>query len=450
MAPAVDVVPFSQLSPPLVPSSDQKEYYSTGLRRRFQLDGLRVAPSGSSSAPSANVGYEVDESKFRERTEARLKLGNLPSAAPQGWPTEVKGPLVWSTQDFPNEDEYVYTLTETDITEIEEALGLFKEHDLDGSEVSSVLFPLPVLGSRLDKLRQDVYSGRGFVIIRGLDPDRHTEEDTTIIYLGLSSYIAERRGKQDQRGSMLSKKKPQPTMVLPADFGSAIVHVIKRNDETDGQFSEDKPFHTDTVTDCLGLYTYNLPEAGGRSILASAWTVYNELAATRPDLIHVLAQEDWPFDTFGRNPPFYKRALLYHHDSKIILSFSRRLLVGHLPFMPRSPGIPGLTEAQAEAMDAVHFLAKKHEFRPRMLKGDLRLINNMAIMHRREAFENSSLHSRHLVRMWLNNEEACWKLPGPLRIAWARIFDDEEREGHWDIMPVRKNGKILRVAGSCD
>jgi hypothetical protein len=32
-------------------------------------------------------------------------------------------------------------------------------------------------------------------------------------------------------------------------------------------------------------------------VISSAWTVYNELAATRPDLIHVLSASDWPFDT---------------------------------------------------------------------------------------------------------------------------------------------------------
>ena len=49
-----------------------------------------------------------------------------------------------------------------------------------------------------------------------------------------------------------------------------------------------KPFHTDTVCDCLGLVTRSCSAKGGKSILASVWTVYNELAATRPDLIHVL------------------------------------------------------------------------------------------------------------------------------------------------------------------
>ncbi|OTB14990.1 hypothetical protein K445DRAFT_12270 [Daldinia sp. EC12] len=430
MAPAVDAIPASQ---PLTSNSafEGNEYYSQGLRRRFHLDGLRVAPSNANSMPNADIGYEVDETKFKQRAEARLKAGGLATDVPLGWPTEVKGPMVWSSQDFPNEEEYVYQLTEKDKAEIVEALNWFKNQGLDGSEVSRALFPLPTLGTHLDKLCEDVYSGRGFVIVRGLDPDAFSNEDMTIIYLGVSSYIAERRGKQDHRGSML-------------------MHVIKRNDETDNQYSEDKPFHTDTVTDCLCLFVQSLPETGGRSVLASSWTVYNELAATRPDLIHVLAQPDWPFDTFGRSPPFYKRALLYNHDDNLILSFSRRLLVGHLPFEPRSAGIPGLTEAQAEAIDALHFIAKKHEFKPRILKGDLRFINNMAIMHRREAFENSANNHRHLVRIWLNNEDKCWKLPEPLRIAWARVFEDEERDAHWDIMPVRKNGKILRVAGSCD
>jgi hypothetical protein len=54
-------------------------------------------------------------------------------------------------------------------------------------------------------MRDEVYLGRGFTIIRGLNPDDYSPEDLTIIFLGLSSYIAERRGKQDQRGSMLGK-----------------------------------------------------------------------------------------------------------------------------------------------------------------------------------------------------------------------------------------------------
>lgn len=51
-------------------------------------------------------------------------------------------------------------------------------------------------------------------------------------------------------------------------------------------------YHTD-VGDIVSLFVVSEPLNGGESLLASAWTVYNALAETRPDLIRVLA-EDWP------------------------------------------------------------------------------------------------------------------------------------------------------------
>ncbi|KAF8846804.1 Clavaminate synthase-like protein [Acephala macrosclerotiorum] len=430
MAPSLDVLFPSTGRAFTEPDSNPSEpYYSYGLRERFRIDGLKPLPTDPQPEANADIGYDVDEAKYLARGTARIKAGGLQQSVPEGWPQSVSGPLVWTNGDFKDEAEYVYLLTKDDKAEIVEALKYFKE--LDGEKVSRSTFPLPNLGKQLDKTCEDVYDGRGFAIIRGLDPDVFSTEDLTVVYLGMSSYVGERRGKQDQRGSML-------------------MHVIKRNDESGSQYNLDKPFHTDTVTDCLCLFTRSLAAAGGQSILASSWTVYNELAATRPDIIHVLSAPDWPFDTFGRDPPYYKRALMYNSKGKIIVSFSRRLLVGHEPHESRTEGIPGLTEAQAEALDAVHFIAKKHEISTSMVKGDIRFVNNMGILHRREAFENSERNHRHLIRVWLNNENMCWKLPLPLRIAWSRVFDDEERQSYWDIEPPRKNGVILRVAGTCD
>ena len=45
------------------------------------------------------------------------------------------------------------------------------------------------------------------------------------------------------------------------------------------------------------MLTKSRGASGGSSIVSSAWTIYNELAARRPDLIKVLAEPNWPFDT---------------------------------------------------------------------------------------------------------------------------------------------------------
>lgn len=37
---------------------------------------------------------------------------------------------------------------------------------------------------------------------------------------------------------------------------------------------------------------------GGDHLLASSWAIYNELVATRPDIIQLLATPNWYFDPY--------------------------------------------------------------------------------------------------------------------------------------------------------
>ncbi|KAL6400098.1 TfdA family Taurine catabolism dioxygenase TauD [Ilyonectria robusta] len=103
---------------------------------------------------------------------------------PQGFPEFVDKPLAWKGHQFADETEYIYTLNTFEIGELECALGSFK-------------------GPQLRILRHDIYNGKGFGVIRGLCPQRYSVEDLTILYLGLQSYIANQRGRQDEKGNML-------------------------------------------------------------------------------------------------------------------------------------------------------------------------------------------------------------------------------------------------------
>jgi hypothetical protein len=70
-------------------------------------------------------------------------------------------------------------------------------------QISKSLFPLPNLGPKLDKLSEDIHSGQGIIVLRGLEPGRYTDLENVILYTGISSYIAEKRGCQDRGGTML-------------------------------------------------------------------------------------------------------------------------------------------------------------------------------------------------------------------------------------------------------
>jgi hypothetical protein len=54
-------------------------------------------------------------------------------------------------------------------------------------------------------------------------------------------------------------------------------------------------FHNEEAGDIVSWLTRSTAATGGKCIIASAYTIYNVLAASRPDLIRTLARSDWPF-----------------------------------------------------------------------------------------------------------------------------------------------------------
>ncbi|KAI0599894.1 hypothetical protein F4775DRAFT_98737 [Biscogniauxia sp. FL1348] len=408
----------------MAPSLEVPHYYPSETRQKFGRNLFPKARPAAEEVRYADIGYGFDEDKYLKRRDARVQAGGLRTDLPVGWPKALEGPLVWTKSDISDDYPIIYHLTESDKKEIVDALAYFKGLGKMGKDVDQSSFPLPSLAKTLTAIRDNIYQGRGFSTIRGLDVDEFCPDDLVTVYLGITSYIGEVRGKQNQNGVML-------------------INVMNNSDQVEKENATvQMPFHADVVCDVVSLLTVSCGEGGGCGFVASAWTVYNELAATRPDLIHVLAEPNWPFDTHGRNPSYYERAVMFFEDGKLIVNFSKQTLVGHLPVKPRTPGIPGLSEAQAEALDALDYIGRKNAYSQPSHKGDIRLFNNLALMHRRDAFTDSEDNYRHLLRLWLHNDSQCWKLPKALEVAWDRTFRDTERPEKWHIA---KNGSTRLV-----
>lgn len=58
-------------------------------------------------------------------------------------------------------------------------------------------------------------------------------------------------------------------------------------------FKTRQAFQPDYASDIPALYGLNSESGGGQSAIASSWTMYNPLAQTGPDLLGVLAQNNW-------------------------------------------------------------------------------------------------------------------------------------------------------------
>lgn len=155
-------------------------------------------------------------------------------------------------------------------------------------EISPDTFPLPKLHAVLREISNEVHNGHGFKVIRGLPVDSYTREENVTIYTGLSSHVAPIRGRQD------NKWEGKPADVLVAHVKDLSQSCNTRDIPGPVVTADKQVFHTDSG-DVIALFCLSEGESGGESYIASTCHVYNELAATRPDLIKTLS-EPWPFD----------------------------------------------------------------------------------------------------------------------------------------------------------
>ncbi|KJA19204.1 hypothetical protein HYPSUDRAFT_69375 [Hypholoma sublateritium FD-334 SS-4] len=371
-----------------------------------------------------DITYHPDRQQWQHRTEKRLAEDpSLPfTPLPDGFPKELSSPLVWEGKDCQTEKQWVFELTSTHLDEIDAAVKHFHGLNVPFGQISPATFPLPTLGPVLRNLARELHHGRGFFVLRTIPVDSYSKSDNVLVYSGVSSYVAEVRGLQDKNGGVLSHIKDLSQLYAKGAIGGPAY-------TTDKQV-----FHTDQGADIVSLFALEVAAEGGVSRISSSWRIYNDLAENRPDLIQTLASP-WIVDEFGRDPPFTERPLLYHVDGKVIIQYARRYFTG-FQGLPRSADIPPITEAQAEALDALHFLGEKYSLGLNFQKGDIQYINNLSIFHARDGFLDSPQKTRHLLRLWQRNDELAWTLPEPLKPLWKRTFDITPEKQTFAIEPV--------------
>ncbi|KAI0453588.1 hypothetical protein F5B21DRAFT_525775 [Xylaria acuta] len=350
-----------------------------------------------------DISYSPNMEKYLARIKRRQETEMLETSLPEAFPLQLKSDLVWEGQNLEERYNCNCELTNSDVEEIEAALHHFqytniKALDKPLGQISQMTFPLPILHAVLRQISQEIHTGHGFRVVR-----------ENIIYAGISSHVAPIRGRQDKE-----------YQGRPADV--VLAHIKDLSNVVD--------------TSKIGAPAYTTEK---QSYLSSSWRVYNELASTRPDLIRTLA-EPWAFDEYGKGVrPYTLRPLLHHQPAtedtpeRLLIQYARRNFTGYWS-LPRSPKIPVVTEAQAEALDALHFLAEKFAVSLDFRQGDIQYVNNLSIFHARNGFKDSPEKQRHLVRLWLRDPEFAWETPAILQDRWDRVYAGRSAEN--EVFPL--------------
>lgn len=73
-----------------------------------------------------DIQYHPDFVKYQDRTRRRKETESLQTTLPAGFPAQLISPLVWEGKEIENRSDWIYTLNDTQLDEIDAALKSFK------------------------------------------------------------------------------------------------------------------------------------------------------------------------------------------------------------------------------------------------------------------------------------------------------------------------------------
>jgi len=304
----------------------------------------------------------------------------------------VENPGLWVGDDLKNPDDYIIEISSTMVDELKDAFLKAKKAGLKVPEFTRADFPLRNSDAELAKIRDELETGKGFVLYRGFPLQDYSDEDAEIIFWGLSAHLG--------------------TAVSQNSYGHILGHVknlelnINRTNVRGYQTTVQLAYHNDQ-SDVIGLMCIRPAKSGGQSSLVSAIAVHNEIMRERPDLLEELYQ---PFyidrrGELGRedegDDPYYAMPVFSYHKGLV----STRYIRGYIMSGQRFSDVPRLTDKQIEALDLFDSIAERDgmalDFY--MEPGDMQLANNYCVLHSRTSFEDYTEieKRRHLLRVWL-------------------------------------------------
>ena len=227
-------------------------------------------------------------------------------------------------------------------------------------------------------------------MIRGLDVSQYSEEECRLVFSGLMSLV----------GTPISQSATGETIFSVRDEGFELGDSQARGPNTAKRLS----FHTDRC-DVISFLTLKQAKSGGENQLVSSMALYNEILKRRPDLLEVLLQpyfyQRHNVDT-GNEKPWTRQPIFSIYEGHFSCNFLRVLIERAYA----SDELPDMSPIQTEALDFLDAVAAEPELHVtfRQQPGDILLVNNWVLLHRRNEFEDFDdlTERRHLLRIWLS------------------------------------------------
>jgi len=252
--------------------------------------------------------------------------------------------------------------------------------------------------------------------LRGLPVNDWTREEQIIAFAGLAAWIGNKRLTQGGQTAIVHLR--DITALAPGDRPAIVVK---------GQTSGNQVFHTD-AGDIVGLITLNKAAKGGLSQLSSVGQTYNYFSENRRDILRTMAGKWYPRHSGLEGTP-----LIHYANNRVLAQYSRRVFFTFFEDQHRPENLPPLTPEQHLALDAIHYTAEKFSLNIDLEPGDLEFFNNLTLFHARDGSEDDEKNIRHLMRIWVRNEEHALDHGEVLDKRWNDLYPKEDVEQGWPL-----------------
>jgi len=309
-------------------------------------------------------------------------------------PPHIDSPAAWFGPQVSQDPGWQFTLSDSDIRELEHAGRHCLERSSDISLINRINFILPTLGQRFRAMHDRLIHGAGFALIRRIPVHEWSRELSAAVFYGVGSHLGNPR-PQNAKGHLLGHVMD---MGLRADDPNVRVY----------QTHERQTYHTDSC-DIVGLICLQQARAGGDSALVSSNTIFNEMRRDYPELACALF-DHIATDRRGEIPqgqkPYFEIPVFNWYQGLMSTIYQRQ----YIDSAQRFDTAMRLTSVHVEALDCFDQFANdsRLNFLMRLEPGDMQFVHNHNLLHDRTAFEDWSEPSkkRHLLRLWLSSPEA--------------------------------------------
>lgn len=327
---------------------------------------------------------------FRSFADQGIRYYNRPHKSVPAGP--VTNAAAWKGSDLRhNQAAWHYQLTQSDISEIQQAVTTIQESQVDLTAVDRDNFRLPVLSKTIREWCQDIMEGNGIKYVTGLPVDSMTEEQIRIAFWGIGHHLG-LPGAQNPDNELLGHVK---------DYGESADDPFVRLYRT----SSNIRFHCD-ASDIVGLFCLHPAKEGGQSRIVSTVRLFNELIAEHPELAPRLF-EVFRMDRRGEVAEGQKP---YSHITPARFADGTLRTFYHSDYfrsVERHEGIE-LTDEERKILDFYDETAANPDIHLDMWlnRGDMQFVSNHTIAHARTEYLDFDEpgKKRHLLRLWLSAE----------------------------------------------